>query len=147
MRGIARLGDCTHGVCYKHNTPLTVSGRILSASTDTFCDNLGVARLGDLVIADCGHTGTIISASPDALCNDLGVARLGDNIAGDYQATIISASTTAFVGTLYSVLQSGGVYIPQTDSGSNPEIIIGDYITLEDGVTILLSESLEPLLV
>lgn len=94
--GVARLGDVTFGKCYKHGAPLEITGRIISASPNTYCDNLGIARLGDTVISDCGHTGTIVSASQVTNCNNLGVARLGDNVHGDYIATIISASTTTF---------------------------------------------------
>lgn len=90
-RFVARLGDSTYGVCKIHNKQ--VSGIIISASSDSDCNGRGIARLGDTVLADCGHTGTIISASPDTICNNRGVARLGDNTSGDYIATIISASS------------------------------------------------------
>jgi uncharacterized Zn-binding protein involved in type VI secretion len=146
MRGVARLGDCTHGICYEHSTPIKVSGKIISASSDTYCDTLGIARLGDTVLANCGHTGTIISASENTKCNDLGIARLGDNIAGKYVATIISASTTAFVNTIY--VTSGSVYVYQGyNVGDQIDVISGDYLTLEDGVTPLLSEDSQPLLI
>lgn len=53
----------------------------------------GVARLGDLILADCGHTCKIITASPDVEANNKGVARLGD-LGGDgcYECKIITAS-------------------------------------------------------
>ena len=89
-RGVARLGDSTHGMCKIHKKKF--KGTIISASPDTTCNGRGVARLGDTVLSDCGHKGTIISASPDTTCNGRGVARLGDNTGGDYIATIISAS-------------------------------------------------------
>ena len=146
MRGIARLGDCTHGTCYAHSTPLQITGKIISASSDTLCDNLGIARLGDTVLADCGHTGTIISASDNALCNDLGIARLGDSIAGKYIATIISASTSTFVNTIYVTSNSNYIYQGSV-VGDQIDVIQGDYLTLEDGVTPLLSEDSQPLLI
>ena len=94
MPGIARLGDTTIGTCRVHGP--NISGTIISASTDTFCNGRGTARLDDTVIADCGHTGTIVSASTDTFCNSRGTARLGDNVAGIYTATIISASPDTF---------------------------------------------------
>jgi uncharacterized Zn-binding protein involved in type VI secretion len=145
MRGIARLGDTTHGTCFAHSVPLEVTGKIISASQDTFCDKHGVARLGDTVLADCGHTGKIISASHNVLCNELGIARLGDEVHGDYTARIISASTTTFVNTIQVVSTIGEYqagYIPT----ETIEVIVGDYITLEDGVTPLLTEDLQPIL-
>jgi uncharacterized Zn-binding protein involved in type VI secretion len=92
MRGVARLGDRTHGVCYAHKTPLTIGGSIITASSDSDCNSRGVARLGDTVQADCGHTSNIVTASENADCNGRGVARLGDNVSGVYVATIITAS-------------------------------------------------------
>lgn len=93
MLGTARLGDKTIGVCYAHSTPITVGGAIVSASTDTICNNRGTARLNDTVLADCGHTGKIITASTVTICNNRGTARLGDSTTGDYVAKIISASS------------------------------------------------------
>jgi uncharacterized Zn-binding protein involved in type VI secretion len=94
MPGTARLGDSTIGSCRVHGP--NISGTIISASSDTMCNGRGTARLGDIVIADCGHEGTIVSASTDVMCNNRGTARLGDSVAGIYTATIISASTDTF---------------------------------------------------
>lgn len=98
MNGIARLGDSTTGYCKIHQ--IQVSGTIVSASTNVGCNGMGVARLGDIVLAECGHTGTIVSASSTDYCNGMGVARLGDTIDGDYEATIVSASTDTFADDL-----------------------------------------------
>ena len=92
MRGIARLGDSTFGTCYSHTNPILVGGTIISGSTDHACNGRHVARLGDTVLANCGHTAIIVSASTNTDCNNRGVARLGDSTAGAYVATIISAS-------------------------------------------------------
>jgi uncharacterized Zn-binding protein involved in type VI secretion len=55
---------------------------------------MGVARLGDSVILDCGHDAIIVSASTDTICNELGVARLGDSVQSEvYDGIITSAST------------------------------------------------------
>lgn len=96
MRGLARVGDRTIGTCVCHDVPITVGGTIIVGSSDTFTNNLPQARLGDTVLADCGHTGTIISASSTVFCNNLGVARLGDTTTGCYNATIITASPDTF---------------------------------------------------
>lgn len=93
MSGIARLGDTCTGYCIYHGPQ---NGVIISASDDTFVTGDGIARLGDYVLADCGHEGVISSASTDTFVNDMGVARLGDSVDGDFVATIVSASTDAF---------------------------------------------------
>lgn len=95
-RGIARLGDSTYGVCNCHDEPITVGGKIISASEDVFVNGRGVARIGDTVMADCGHTGKIISGKEDDFVNGRSVARLGDRFTGCYDGNIISASEDTF---------------------------------------------------
>ena len=93
MPGIARVGDGTIGTCFAHKDPITVSGVIVSGDSTTITENMPTARLGDTVVASCGHTGIIVSASTKNFCSGMPVARLGDSVAGNYMATIISAAT------------------------------------------------------
>jgi uncharacterized Zn-binding protein involved in type VI secretion len=95
-RGVARLGDYTIGVCKCHKTPIITGGRIITASSDVITNNRGTARLGDTVLANCGHTGLICTASDKTITNNRGTARLGDNTSGCYNATIITASSDRF---------------------------------------------------
>jgi uncharacterized Zn-binding protein involved in type VI secretion len=95
-RGIARLGDKTFGVCKCHKKPIRVGGVIVSASSDTITDGRGTARLGDMVKANCGHTGIICTASSSSIINGRGTARLGDSIRGCYNAKIVTASSDRF---------------------------------------------------
>lgn len=95
-RGIARLGDATYGTCYCHDEPITVGGKIISASEDCFTNGRGTARIGDTVMGDCGHTGTIISGKENDFVNGRSVARLGDSFNGCYVGQIISASEDTF---------------------------------------------------
>lgn len=95
-RGVARLADLTDGVCYHpvHLVPLPIGGKIITASGDTIDNNRPVARLGDTVLADCGHTSIIITAAPTVTTNSRGTARLNDLVgSGPYIARIITAST------------------------------------------------------
>lgn len=89
---VARLGDLGVGICYRHVSPIPMSGMVAGGSGNVVCNGLGVARIGDIVIANCGHVGTIYSGSPDVLANGLPVARLGDGFAGDFVGTIASGS-------------------------------------------------------
>lgn len=96
-QGVARLGDLTTGVCShpSHAVPLPTSGKIITASDTVFADNLPVARLGDTVLADCGHSSIIITSATTVDSNTRGNARLNDQVGnGPYSATIITASTT-----------------------------------------------------
>ncbi len=95
MLGVARLGDMTIGKCYhpSHIIPPTVTGSVVTASVDDFTNNRGTARLGDVVLSSCGHTGLICTCSMKTFVNNRGVARLGDLTAGHYVANIVTAST------------------------------------------------------
>jgi uncharacterized Zn-binding protein involved in type VI secretion len=90
---IARVTDRTYGVCYGHKYPITIGGSIIMGSPDTYANALKVARIGDLVRADCGHVARIVTGSPDVFANGIKIARLGDRVDGIYKATIISASS------------------------------------------------------
>jgi uncharacterized Zn-binding protein involved in type VI secretion len=105
-RGVARLGDKTFGTCsHPSHRPLSIGGKIITASGNTNCNNKPVARLGDTVLTDCGHTSIIITASPNGESNtNGGTARLGDLIgAGPYSARIITASGDTFINAPGSV--------------------------------------------
>lgn len=95
-RGIARLNDKTIGDCSEHGP--NIKGRIVSASGNTNANNRRVARLGDKVEAECGHTAKIVTASSNTNPNFKGAARLNDKV-GDspYTGRIITASGDTFV--------------------------------------------------
>lgn len=104
MVGIARKDDTTAGTCYNpaHNPPLVTGGKITTFSADVTVNGKGVARKGDTVTANCGHTGKITTASGTITTagKDLNVARLNDSVGdGDYIAIITSASTTVTTAT------------------------------------------------
>ena len=94
-RPIARLGDRTHGVCYHpSHIPLTTGGTIITGSPDVITNEKSTARVGDLVLTDCGHIGMIITGSPTEIANNRLVARVGDAVANKapYVATIVTGS-------------------------------------------------------
>lgn len=92
MTGVARLGDRTLGTCSVHGD--NIQGTIVTASGDTMVNGKPTARLGDRVVADCGHVALIVTASPSVNANGRGTARLGDLVGADeYIGRIITAST------------------------------------------------------
>ena len=94
-RPIARLGDRTHGVCYHpSHIPLTIGGTIITGSPDVITNEKSTARVGDLVLTDCGHIGMIITGSPTEIANERLVARIGDAVETrqPYIATIVTGS-------------------------------------------------------
>ena len=97
MPGIARITDRTWGTCYAHDGPITVGGTIIVGSPDSFANKLNISRIGDTVLADCGHTSIIVTGSPLTFANKIPVGRLGDQVAGGpYIAVIVTASPDTF---------------------------------------------------
>lgn len=96
MRGIARLDDRTTGICYCHTSPIQVGGKIVTGSDDVLTNGRKTARVGDTVLADCGHTGIIVTGKDDQFANDMKVARLDDEFEGCYIGHIIEASEDTF---------------------------------------------------
>lgn len=96
MARVARVGDRTEGTCSCHPTPISVGGQIETGSPDTYVNGRAVARLGDTIRADCGHTAEIVSASATVFANKIQVARDGDRGEGCYSCTIIEGSDDTF---------------------------------------------------
>lgn len=96
-RGAARLNDITIGTCTVHGA--NIKGKIITASGNVFVNGRQTARLGDTVLADCGHTAKIITASTSENTNSkIGTARLNDKVKGpEYTARIITASSNVFL--------------------------------------------------
>lgn len=123
MRGTARLGDRTTGTCSVH--PGTIGGTIITSSDDVKGNSRGVARLGDTVLADCGHTALIITAAGFTKANSRGFARLSDLVQGpEYKGSITSCSGDVSGDDQVSV---GGVNLPpDQNSQANAQTVINE---------------------
>lgn len=95
MPQIARVGDIAVGTCRAHKTPRACSGPVVTGSSTTDVDGQPLARLGDVVAFNCGHSGTIASGSGTATCDGMGIARVGDIVVGPMTAMIVSGSGTS----------------------------------------------------
>lgn len=92
MPGIARLTDQVTCTCSCHQSPVSTTGTINSASVNVTVNGLGVARVGDTALCTCGHTTTIIQGSPNITVNGIPLARLGDPVDGCPVGTITTSS-------------------------------------------------------
>lgn len=90
MASVSRLGDRTTGYCSSHGG--TYGGTITSSSSDVKANSKGVARVGDTVTSDCGHTGIINSGAATVKANGQSIARVGDSFTGTYTGTITEGS-------------------------------------------------------
>lgn len=99
MLGLARVGDLTIGTCTAHQTTLTnVSGTVMTGSSCIFIDGIFAAKVGDLVISSCGHTGVIISGVQNIFVNGIQAATRGSYFVGDYTGYIVTCSNSIFSG-------------------------------------------------
>lgn len=94
MGGVARLTDLWSGICCCHSDPTCIgmSGPIITCSPDVNINSIGAARIGDITIGYCGHTGVIVGSSINSKCNYRGLARIGDMVAGCNIGVIITSS-------------------------------------------------------
>ena len=96
MPAVARIGDSTIGVCVAHKSPITVGGTIVSGSGTTYADGISCARIGDQVLAGCGHISSIVSGSGTTHADGVPVARIGDATGGPYFSNIVSGSGSTY---------------------------------------------------
>ena len=88
---VVRIGDIAVGTCYRHSSPQHVTGHVISGSSNTTCNRITLARCGDIVLFNCGHTGVIVSRSKNT-CNNIPIAKITDYVVGGVIATLISGS-------------------------------------------------------
>ena len=86
------------GVCCCHTSCINMQGPILTGSVNVLTNKFGNARLDDVVIGNCGHTGIIISSSSTVNTTSKGNARIGDSFSGCFSGTIISGSPNVNIG-------------------------------------------------
>ena len=96
MPASARLTDLWTGICCCHKDPtcIQMSGPIITASPNDNSGGLAQARLTDITMGWCGHTGIIVTASPNCKTNGLGKARIGDQVTGCNIGVIITGHPT-----------------------------------------------------
>lgn len=93
MPKVARLNDRCEGICYGHSSPIPMIGKITTGTEVFRLEDLPVARIGDIVTGDCGHTGVIVTGGSFELENQK-VARVGDSFTGVYVGVIVEGSTS-----------------------------------------------------
>ena len=91
---IARIGDPVFGFCSIDEIP--IGGVIQSGASKTYCEGARVARVGDVVLSDCGHTGTIVSGATSVYAEGNKVARVNDSFSGVYSGTITGSASKTY---------------------------------------------------
>lgn len=97
-KGIARQGDRGVGICVGHSPPIPMTGTIIASATTSNCNNLALARAGDIVKGECGHTGIISDSAPTAQAEGIGLAYIGAAFIGIFSGIIVEGSDDSVVG-------------------------------------------------
>lgn len=121
----SRLTDIGVGVCYCHHHPRDTVGQVITCSPNVFCNSLGVARLTDIVLGDCGHIGELVTGSPTVFANGLSLSRITDHFEGCFVGELVSGSPNTFTGV------SGPGGYTEVDYGN-----LDDEQEVDDGLNI-----------
>ena len=98
MAELARIGDVGIGYCTGHNGTIQMSGHIVTGAATIIGEGSNAARIGDIVVGNCGHTGIIVTGSSTVIGEASGLARIGDRFQGTFSGTIVTGAATIEVG-------------------------------------------------
>lgn len=81
-KGVCRIGDHITGTCQAavSGHPRTFTGTWTTGSGLVFADGLGVVRVGDHGITDCGHHIVAATGSTISQSESLALMRVGDTV-------------------------------------------------------------------
>lgn len=96
----ARISSVGTGTCCSHPPApcIPMTGQIIKGAGAVFINGLACARIGDVVLGDCGHSGVMIKGSGTVYAEGLAVSRISDAFDGTFFGTIITGSNDMFVG-------------------------------------------------
>ena len=86
------------GCAKNSNDDSRIVPRTPEGSPDIGSSNYQQARIGDMTIGACGHTGTIISGSNTVMGNSLGKAVVGSSVTGCNIGTVVQGDVTHDIG-------------------------------------------------
>jgi len=100
MSIVSRVTDQWVGICCCHSLPpcIPMGGMIITSSGEHVSSALGVARLADITIGYCGHTGIIVTSSTKSRTNVRGKAMVGSQVSGCHSGTIVTGDTKHITG-------------------------------------------------
>jgi len=78
---VCTVGSTGDGFCLCCGKKITVT--VIMGAPTVLAMGLPTARLGDLVLSDCGHVATIITGNPLVLAVNMPKARVGDLFLGN----------------------------------------------------------------
>lgn len=91
MSLVATVNHQGQGVCYGHEDPIFVVGRIITGSANVLTNGMQTAQMNSIVQASCGHVATLIGTTKN-LVNGLPIGTMGSQFQGIYIGSIINGS-------------------------------------------------------
>lgn len=141
MPAVSRLTDIWTGICCCHSDPTCISmtGYIITCSPNHISGGLGVARLTDMTIGGCGHTGQIITGSTVNVTNGLAKAHIGSQVTGCNIGVVVTGQSTHITGltgrsssvNISTVINGVPVTYTEVDFGNTD-----DESEIDDGLNI-----------
>ena len=98
MSNLSTVTNIGVGICTCHESPINISGQVITCSSNVMSNGRGNARVTDILLAQCGHTGILIKGSSSVRVNGLSVARIGDNFAGCFSGVMIEGASNVLAG-------------------------------------------------
>jgi len=89
---VAQVGDVAVGICTAHTTPIPFVAPIVTGSPIVTTQAGGVATVGSIAVASCGHAFVVVTGSATVTAVGLGVARTGDLVVGTGSGVIVSGA-------------------------------------------------------
>ena len=120
MPASSRLGDIWTGICCCHNNPTCIgmSGFIITGSPNIQSTGAAQARLSDMTIGGCGHTGIIVTGSPVVIGNNLQKATVGSVVTGCNIGHVVTGSPS------HTVCFGGGGFSPVAFTPFQDRVIV-----------------------
>lgn len=80
MPGLCRVGDCLVGHCEANapGHPRDCVGVWTTGSSSVQSEGIGVVRVGDFGVTNCGHTFQAVEGSSNVTAEGMGIVRVGD---------------------------------------------------------------------
>ena len=94
----AKLGDKGIGICTSHSSPISMTGYLITGSTTANVNGKPAARVGDIVLGDCGHEGVMIEGSKSVFIDGKKACGIGDAFAGCFTGTLVGGSYNTNIG-------------------------------------------------
>ena len=98
MNLVATVQSEGKGTCCNHPPTgcIPMVGFIYHASHKSFANGRGMARVGDIVVGTCNHTGIITSGSAKTYVDGSKVALVTSVFTGAFSGMIISGASTVY---------------------------------------------------